>query len=244
MTTSAKGKRLDAAAAAALIRPRDVLLCGFVAGQPVALLEAIGERTDLEDVVLYCGILGRPYALLRNPAMRVVSGFFGPVERMARAAGGQVSFLPADFHGLERLALRLEPQSGARRHHAAGRRRLAVIRRALGRELSRVPRSGARSRALGDRRAELEDAASRGDRRSRRQSYPRVRGRRLGRARRRSGGLARGASERRRSRHRGGGLRTHRAGRDAAIRHRRHPRRDRATARRAARVADSASTRR
>jgi hypothetical protein len=159
-----RGKQLDAAAAAALIRPRDVLLCGFVAGQPVALLEAIGERSDLEDVVLYCGMLGRPYAFLRNPGVRVVSGFFGPVERMARAAGGRVSFLPADLHGLERLVLRLKPKSRARRDHAAGCRRLAVIRHARRRELSRVPRSGARSSALGDRRAELEDAASRGDR--------------------------------------------------------------------------------
>lgn len=150
-----KGKQLDAAAAAALIRPRDVLLCGFVAGQPVALLEAIGE-------VLYCGILGRPYAFLKNPEVRVVSGFFGPVERMARAAGGRVSFLPADF-----------------------------------------PRSGAGSGALGDRRAQLEDAASRGDRRSRRQPYPHVRGRRLGRARRRSRRLARRSIRGGRSRHRG-----------------------------------------
>ena len=108
MTT--KEGRLDSAEAAALIRSRDVLLCGFVSGQPIALLEAIGARADLEDVVLYCGILGRPYELLRNPGMRVVSGFFGPVERMARSAGARVSFLPADFHGLERISLRIKPR--------------------------------------------------------------------------------------------------------------------------------------
>jgi acyl-CoA hydrolase len=105
-----KGKRLDLHGAAALIQPRDSMMCGFVAGQPIGLLEAIGARSDLEDVVLYCGLLVRPYELLRNPAVRVVSGFFGPVERMARGAGARVSFLPADFHGLERLGLRLKPR--------------------------------------------------------------------------------------------------------------------------------------
>src|SRR5437762_617067 len=67
-------------------------------------------RRDLEDIVLYTGLLQRPYALVQNPAVRVVSGFFGPVERMARAAGARVSYLPADFEGLERLGLRLKPR--------------------------------------------------------------------------------------------------------------------------------------
>jgi len=105
-----KSQKLELPEAAALVRKRDTLMCGFVAGQPVALLEAIGTRVDLEDVVLYCGLLARPYELLRNPGVRVVSGFFGPVERMARAAGARVSFLPADFHGLERLGLRSKPR--------------------------------------------------------------------------------------------------------------------------------------
>ena len=105
-----KGQKLELAAAASLVRRRDSLLCGFVAGQPVGLLEALGARTDLEDIVLYTGLLQRPYALLQNAAVRVVSGFFGPVERMARAAGARVSYLPADFNGLERLGLRLRPR--------------------------------------------------------------------------------------------------------------------------------------
>jgi acyl-CoA hydrolase len=103
-------RQLDLEAAARLVRPRDSLLCGFAAGQPVGLLEALGARRDLEEVVLYTGLLTRPLALLRNPGVRVVSGFFGPIERMARAAGARVDYLPADFGGLERLALRLRPR--------------------------------------------------------------------------------------------------------------------------------------
>jgi acyl-CoA hydrolase len=103
--------RVDAAGAAALIRSRDTVLCGLATGQAVAVLEALGRRSDLEEVVIYCGLLVRPYAWLTNPGVRVVSGFFGPIERMARGAGASVEYLPADFHGLERLALRMKPRA-------------------------------------------------------------------------------------------------------------------------------------
>jgi acyl-CoA hydrolase len=105
-----KAKQLEPEAAARLVEPRDTLAFGFVAGQPVGFLEALGARTDLVDVALFTGLLTRPFAFLRNPAVRVVSGFFGPIERMARAAGGRVTYLPADFIGLERLALRMKPR--------------------------------------------------------------------------------------------------------------------------------------
>jgi acyl-CoA hydrolase len=108
--TTTKGRRLDLEAAAALIQPGDALVCGFVAGQPVGFLEALGARTDLENVTLYCGILIRPFALLTNPQVRVMSTFFGPVERMARAAGARVSYLPADYNEIERLGTRLKPR--------------------------------------------------------------------------------------------------------------------------------------
>lgn len=105
-----KAQKLPLDEAARLVRRRDSLVFGFVAGQPVGFLEALGARTDLEDVVLYTGLLLRPYALMQQPAVRIVSGFFGPIERMARAAGARVSYLPADFSGLERHALRVKPR--------------------------------------------------------------------------------------------------------------------------------------
>jgi acyl-CoA hydrolase len=103
-------RELSAAEAAALVRPRDTVACGFVSAQPAGILEALGARDDLVDVVLYTGLLGAPYAFLGRPGVRVLSGFFGPVERMARAAGAAVEYVAADFHGLERLALRMRPR--------------------------------------------------------------------------------------------------------------------------------------
>jgi acyl-CoA hydrolase len=103
-------RRLTLEQAAALVRPRDTVLAGFAAGQAAGLLEALGARPDLEEIALYTGLLIRPYALLQNPAVRVVSGFFGPLDRAARAAGARIEYLAADFHGLEQLALRLRPR--------------------------------------------------------------------------------------------------------------------------------------
>jgi acyl-CoA hydrolase len=105
-----KGRELTLAQAAALVRPRDTVLCGFVSGQPRGILDALGARTDLEELILFTGILAAPYALLQHPAVRVLSGFFGPIERMARAAGRPIEFLPGDFHGLERIALARKPR--------------------------------------------------------------------------------------------------------------------------------------
>lgn len=96
--------------AVALVRPRDTLTCPFAAGQPAGFLEALGARADLEDVTITSGILIKPFSFLRNPAVRFLSGFFGPIERMARAAGARVEYLAGDFHGLERLAIRMKPR--------------------------------------------------------------------------------------------------------------------------------------
>jgi acyl-CoA hydrolase len=105
-----KGRQLDLAAAAALIRPRDTVTTGFVSGQAVGILHALGERDDLEDVALVGGILVQPYGFLQKRGVRVVSAFFGPIERLGRRMGARVEFLAVDFHGLERLTLRERPR--------------------------------------------------------------------------------------------------------------------------------------
>src|SRR5262245_34191020 len=106
----AKGQRLELGDAVALVRPRDTVACGFVSAQPTGFLGALGARDDLEEVILYTGLLVEPYAFLTNAGVRVVSAFFGPIERMSRAMGGRVEFLAVDFHGIERLGLRLKPR--------------------------------------------------------------------------------------------------------------------------------------
>src|SRR5262245_3044004 len=105
-----KGRQPAITDAAALIRPVDHVLTGFVGGQADALLEALGARTDLTDVTLYTGLLAAPYRLLLHPGVRVMSGFFGPVERAARAQAARLAHVAADFHGLETMALRLKPR--------------------------------------------------------------------------------------------------------------------------------------
>lgn len=103
-------RRLEVSEAAALIRPRDTVATGLATGQPPGLLEALGERNDLEELILYSGLFTQPYKLLSNPSVRIVSGFFGLVERMARDAGADIEYLPADFIGLEQMALQMRPR--------------------------------------------------------------------------------------------------------------------------------------
>lgn len=91
--------------AAALIHERDDLLLPLAPAQPIALLRALGERARFEDLALWGGLLVEPFALLLRPGVRLMSGFFGPIER-ALAGAEAIDYAPADFHGLELLAKR------------------------------------------------------------------------------------------------------------------------------------------
>lgn len=103
-------KKLSVEEAIALVRPRDSVASGLATGQAVSLLEALGKRDDLEYVRVYLGLMIAPYSFLLNPKVHVLSGFFGPIERDARAQGCNVEYVSEDFIGLERLALKLKPR--------------------------------------------------------------------------------------------------------------------------------------
>ena len=101
-------ERLSAVDAAARLRATDTLGIPLATGQPAALMAALGERDDWEDLRVYGALLGVGTQLFNHSGVHYLSGFFGPFERALRDAGANVSFAPADFR---RFAPLLEEQS-------------------------------------------------------------------------------------------------------------------------------------
>jgi acyl-CoA hydrolase len=100
-------KRLSATEAAALFEPRDSFAMPLGTGQPPALLEALGERDDWEELRVGSALLLVGTKLFNHRNVHYLSGFFGPFERALRDSGANVGFLPADFR---RFAPILEEQ--------------------------------------------------------------------------------------------------------------------------------------
>lgn len=96
--------------AADLIRPRDTLAVPLGPGQPPALLHALGERDDFEDLQVFAALLMGLYRLFTRPGVSMRSGFFGPVERGLQEQGFDVTFVPADFRRFARLLELLRPR--------------------------------------------------------------------------------------------------------------------------------------
>jgi acyl-CoA hydrolase len=101
---------MSAREAAGLVRPRDTLALPLGPGQPPGFLQALGERDTFESLVVFGALLGGLYALFTRPGVRLLSGFFGPVERGLRAAGHDVRFVPADFRRFTAIAAELRPR--------------------------------------------------------------------------------------------------------------------------------------
>jgi len=90
-------RTLTAGDAAAEIRTVDTFGMPLGPGQPSALLEAMGARTDWEDLRLYGALLSVLSDVFTHPNVHYLSGFFGPLERMLRDMGANLSFAAADF---------------------------------------------------------------------------------------------------------------------------------------------------
>lgn len=140
-------RRCSAVEAAALVRPVDTLALPLGPGQPVELLRALGERDDFRELVVFTALLTGLYRLFTRPGVRLLSGFFGPVERGLRDAGHDVHFVPGDFRRFERIAQRLSPRvmaTCAAPPDAQGRLSLSLHAGATAEELVRCGRDPAR----------------------------------------------------------------------------------------------------
>jgi acyl-CoA hydrolase len=87
--------------AAAALRPVDSLGMPLGPGQPPALLEALGRRTDWEHLRIGGALLTVLTDLFSHPNVHYLSGFFGPLERILRDTGANIGFAPADFRRFE-----------------------------------------------------------------------------------------------------------------------------------------------
>lgn len=103
-------KICSAQEAAGSLKPVDTLALPLGPGLPSAFLDALGERDDWRELTVFAGLLTHPYRLFTRPGVRLLSGFFGPIERALQKAGHDVRFVPADFRRFARIARQLSPR--------------------------------------------------------------------------------------------------------------------------------------
>ncbi len=84
-----------------LLRPKDKISTSIAAGQPRTLLNALSDRNDWEDLQIFTGLCAFPYPIFTNPKVKVISGYYGPIERMLNEMGSSVSYLPLAFNAFE-----------------------------------------------------------------------------------------------------------------------------------------------
>lgn len=92
------------------MRDRDTLALPLGPGQPASFLHALGERERFVDLHVFSALLVDIFPLFARPGVRLLSGFFGPVERALAKAGHAIEYAPADFRRFEGLADRLRPR--------------------------------------------------------------------------------------------------------------------------------------
>ncbi len=101
---------MTAAQAAALVRPSDVLGLGLGPANPTALLKALSERTDWEDLTVAGALMLGLFDLFTRPNVHYRCGFFGPAERFQLASGADIQLVPAGFRQFAPILQRLAPR--------------------------------------------------------------------------------------------------------------------------------------
>ena len=96
-------ERVSVQEAVARVGRRDSMGLPLGPGQPPGFLRALGERDDWEDLRIAGALLTVGTELFTRPGVHYLSGFFGPLERMLRDAGANISFAAADFRRLAPL---------------------------------------------------------------------------------------------------------------------------------------------
>ena len=87
-------------------------------------MRALGERDDWEELRVAGALLAVGTNLFSHPGVHYLSGFFGPIERMLREAGANISFAAADFRRLAPLLRGRQAERDGYGRRAARRRRL------------------------------------------------------------------------------------------------------------------------
>jgi len=89
-----------------LFRLKDSLSIPLATGQPMALMNALGQRKNWSRLELFCGLLSFPYPILLNPNVYTKSGYYGPIERYLNEQGAHMEYLPSNFRGFEFYGLK------------------------------------------------------------------------------------------------------------------------------------------
>ena len=93
-----------------MVRPVDSLGLGLGPANPHALLGALSQRDDFEDLTIGGALLLGLFDVVAKPGVHYRCGFYGPVERLYKAKGADVQLVPAGFRQFAPVLERLAPR--------------------------------------------------------------------------------------------------------------------------------------
>ena len=103
-------RTMSAAEAVALMRPVDTVGFGLGPANPPAIITAMGERTDWEDLTIGGALLLGLFNLLAHEHVHYRCGFFGPAERLYAAQGADIQHVPGGFRQFAPILERMAPR--------------------------------------------------------------------------------------------------------------------------------------